>query len=655
MINALWTGISGLDAHQTALDNTAHNIANVNTIGYKASRISFADQLYQDKIGKGSIVGDAEKIFSQGTINPTGVAYDVALNGNGFFVVSDERNGGGTAQTFYTRAGNLRVGENGTLQDALGNEVQGWFMTPIDTDADIYSSNPNITRFTADYTQRIDNAVIKHGTFIETITAITTDYATTSKSDALTVFTGAGYKSESAKITDIEELQKAYSAALQAYSDNPDGFSSSSRTQTSFIDFEDILVGTPPAPSTFQGEGDVISVFINGTNISQEWTVDYVTSMKQLADNISAITGLKAYTVDAALNESTTDANVGLGIIKIESIIPGEAFTIGDVTSISGVTEVDGTEILASRIEPVLGTGLAALVSVRERLADAVSGKQRDVNTDSELFTIPVGGAITGGYQFDFRVTIWDNNLKANITLPNAAALPITTTAAAVTGPLAIAEVAAQINADPELSAHIFAEVVNGHLVIETLDGNSDVEFNAVLDRTVNPDVAANIGVVDKNALLSGREGASAELLEMITTVDQTTTRDSLQLQLTRLGISDVVHAEFSVDEKGIITMRQNGNSFAVGQLAVARFSNDRGLEAIGGNLFEATNESGRPQFTLNNNGETDIQGRSLELSEADLGDSLVNLIVFQRAFEANSKSITTADQLLTTLINLKQ
>ena len=52
MIGALWTGISGLAAHQTALDNESNNIANVNTVGYKAGRISFADQIYQGKIGK---------------------------------------------------------------------------------------------------------------------------------------------------------------------------------------------------------------------------------------------------------------------------------------------------------------------------------------------------------------------------------------------------------------------------------------------------------------------------------------------------------------------------------------------------------------------------------------------------------------------------
>ena len=73
MIGALWTGISGLASQQKALDNEANNIANVNTIGYKASRISFADQIYQDRIGKGSTVLDAEKLYTQGGTKLTGV------------------------------------------------------------------------------------------------------------------------------------------------------------------------------------------------------------------------------------------------------------------------------------------------------------------------------------------------------------------------------------------------------------------------------------------------------------------------------------------------------------------------------------------------------------------------------------------------------
>jgi len=372
MIGALWTGISGLSSHQTALDNEAHNIANVNTVGYKSSRIAFADQMYQDRIGKGSKVLDAEKIYEQGNLKVTGVSYDVALSGDGFFTVSDKNNGGGTAETYYTRAGNFRMGDNGTLQDAAGNEVQGWIMSQIDSDADVVSTNPNITKFTSDYTKLVSSQVVSHSTYVETITAKTTDYNTTSKADSLTVFTGAGYKTESGKIADIEELSKAYATALQKYKEDPDGTSASAVTQISYIDFED-------QGGILDTDGDIISVYVNGVKKSQQWDTDYATTMKKLADQISSIPGIKAYTVDAALNESTAAADVANGIIKIEGLIPGEPFLVTNVLTESGQTEVNGTIRTADGRDAVAGSGLGALESVRDKLSEAVSGKQRDV------------------------------------------------------------------------------------------------------------------------------------------------------------------------------------------------------------------------------------------------------------------------------------
>ncbi|MGE4515782.1 MAG: flagellar hook-basal body complex protein [Arcobacteraceae bacterium] len=649
MIGALWTGISGLSSHQKALDNEAHNIANVNTVGYKASRIAFADQMYQDRIGKGSKVLDAEKIYEQGTLKPTGVAYDVALSGDGFLTVANKDNGGGTAETYYTRAGNLRMGDNGTLQDAAGNEVQGWIMTQLDTDADVISTNPNITRFTNDYTKLVSTEIVSHANYVETITAKTTDYNTTSKSDSSTVFSGAGYKTESGKIADIEELSTAYAAALQKYKENPDGLSASAVSQISFIDFED-------QGGIVNGDSDIISVYVNGVHKTQEWDTDYATTMKKLADQISSIPGLKAYMVDAALNESTLTADVNLGIMKIESLIPGEPFLVSGVLSQSGTTEVNGAVRTTDGRDAVEGSGLAALESVRNKLSEAVTGKQRDVFLTTDLFDVAAAGTITAGYDFDFRLTIWDKDAKANVSVPAGGPISIPAANTVSTDPATAAqEIATEINANIELNQYIVAKVVNGALVLETKDSNFDVEFSTILDRTTNPDVGANIGVIEKNATHSGREGAGAEFIELRNKIDQTASRDSLQLRLDTLGISDTALGEFSVDKTGLITIKQDGVSFAIGQLAIALFNNNRGLEPVGDNLLAKTNESGSPMYNINNAKAAEVQGRTLELSEADLSESLVNLMVFQRAFEANAKSITTSDELLNTLINLKR
>lgn len=208
MIGALWTGISGLSSQQTALDNESNNIANVNTIGYKSSRISFADQMYQDRIGKGSKILDAEKLYVQGNLKLTGVNYDMALSGDGFFTVKNSRQSG-TSETFYTRAGNFRMGDNGTLQDSAGNEVQGWAMRPIDPDSDVISTNPNATLFSDDYSELLGSRIIRHDTYVETVTAKSTDYETTAKGDAVDAFSGTGLKNKAAKLNDIEELKKS--------------------------------------------------------------------------------------------------------------------------------------------------------------------------------------------------------------------------------------------------------------------------------------------------------------------------------------------------------------------------------------------------------------------------------------------------------------
>ena len=645
MIGALWTGISGLASHQTALDNEAHNIANVNTVGYKASRIAFADQMYQDRIGKGSKVLDAEKIYEQGNLKVTGVSYDMALSGDGFFTVSDKNNGGGTAETYYTRAGNFRMGENGTLQDAAGNEVQGWIMSKIDSDADVVSTNPNISKFTNDYTKLVSSQIVSHATYVETITAKTTNYNITSKADSVAVFTGAGYKTESGKIADIEELSKAYATALQKYKADPDGTSASAVTQISYIDFED-------AGGILNTDGDIISVYINGVKKSQQWDTDYATTMKKLADQISSIPGIKAYTVAAAAPhaESTAAADVAGGVIKIEGLIPGQAFLVSNVLTQSGQTEVNGSILTADGRAAVVGSGLGALESVRDKLSEAVSGKQRDAFLATDLFTLtPSTNNLAVAATFDYQVTIWDKDAKANITIPTA---PLTM------GPFAIGTdattnitaMAAAINAEPELSLHLKAQVVNGALVIETLNSNYDVEFSGVMDETSVP-----VGVIEKNATHSGREGAGAEFIEIVNKIDQTASRDSLQLRLDTLGISDSAFGEFSVDKNGLITMKQDGVSFAIGQLAIAMFNNNRGLDPVGNNLLAKTNDSGDPIYNINNAKAASVQGRTLELSEADLSESLVNLMVFQRAFEANAKSITTSDELLSTLINLKR
>jgi flagellar hook protein FlgE len=146
MMRGMFAAISGLKTHQTMLDVTANDIANVNTIGYKASRTTFADALSQlqrggtapsagsggsnaAQIGLGVNVGSIDNMMGSGAFQSTGSVLDVAIQGKGFFRVgpSPTPPPGVTVptQVQYTRAGNLAVNTNGYLTTQDGNYVVG--------------------------------------------------------------------------------------------------------------------------------------------------------------------------------------------------------------------------------------------------------------------------------------------------------------------------------------------------------------------------------------------------------------------------------------------------------------------------------------------------------------------------------------------------
>ena len=135
MLRSLFTGISGLDAHQQMLDVTANNIANVNTVGYKSSSAVFEDTLSQTLSGAGAAttptggvnptqIGLGVKLagtnlnFTEGSAQPTGVPSNLMINGDGFFIV---QKGG---QQMFTRAGSFTLDSAGHLVAPDGSELE---------------------------------------------------------------------------------------------------------------------------------------------------------------------------------------------------------------------------------------------------------------------------------------------------------------------------------------------------------------------------------------------------------------------------------------------------------------------------------------------------------------------------------------------------
>lgn len=130
--SALWTGISGLYVHSQATSVVSNNLANSSTTGYKSQSTNFEDVFYStvstgsggDQIGNGASVANVTTDFTQGSYLDSGVTTNLALGGNGYFIVEDVD----TETTYYTRAGTFDFDDDGFLVDAHGNRVQGWAM-----------------------------------------------------------------------------------------------------------------------------------------------------------------------------------------------------------------------------------------------------------------------------------------------------------------------------------------------------------------------------------------------------------------------------------------------------------------------------------------------------------------------------------------------
>ena len=144
-VGSFSAGLAGLNANSVALSVIGNNLANINTIGFKSSSVSFMDLVSQTvggasanpmQVGLGVTTGSISPSFSQGAIENTREATNVAIQGNGFFVVRS------AAGNSYTRAGNFTFNNSGKLVTPDGYFVQGWTATDATTGAIVTTGQP---------------------------------------------------------------------------------------------------------------------------------------------------------------------------------------------------------------------------------------------------------------------------------------------------------------------------------------------------------------------------------------------------------------------------------------------------------------------------------------------------------------------------------
>ncbi len=567
--DALFTGISGLNAYQSQIDMISNNIANVGTFGFKGQRMTFADLFYQSQngyatapsqnsggvnpqeIGLGVKVNTIDTNFSQGGLQTTGVNTDLALNGDGFFVL---RNVDGSGQPVYTRDGAFSLNANGVLYDpATGLAVQG-FMANGNGTVSATGTPGTITvplglQMQATATGGPNSVKLGPSNDKEFDMSFGGSLDQTQFSVALA---GGSPASKVLTTTIYDSLGNAHQATITM---SPD------------------TTGSTPAGIATADPGGVLTAAATvAGSTSQNDTITVTTN----AGGTSA-------TVTDTLGNSTTAT-------------PGQTITMGGAT-FTMQTPMPGTQTATINVTGAT-TGLPA--SVKDANGTAVApGTRWKYTVAFADGTSPAAGASSGYIWFDANGQYI--NTSGDVNGANVHTLGTAPTPSGAGG--GGAGDAVQIAAWPAGDASAAPQTIG-------------LDFSSM---------SALAGSPTANVL--AQNGFAAGTLSNIT-----------------IGQDGSVLGSFT-----------NGQQKTIAQVAVATFQNEGGLHRTGGNGFQQTADSGLAQIGTANTGRYGaIISGSLEQSNVSLADEFTKMIVAQRAFEANTRGISTADQNLMTVLNIR-
>jgi len=355
MMRSLWSGVSGLNAHQIAMDVEGNNIANVNTTGFKYSRTNFQDLLSQTvkaatapqgnlggknslQVGLGASVSSVETMFKQGSIQNTDKATDMAISGDGFFVVTGD--GGKTAK--YTRAGDFTFDSNGNFVDPNGYIVEGWMADEnyrIDSSAGVkpISIAPGLTTPAHATSQIAIKANLNSG---DTITEMSPTDATLLPTDDL----NGTYNAIGEKISLVENIDK-FKFVLKKSDGTYDTVTfiygkSTSNDDNYFTTIKDLLDEINNIIKDTTGETRK-EVYLNGDGriVDQDNTIEFLDSASSNSKLSEVLKALNGAATTSSNIKHTQNAFIGADDVAELFDSNGEALNLEDGQGISATIE----------------------------------------------------------------------------------------------------------------------------------------------------------------------------------------------------------------------------------------------------------------------------------------------------------------------------
>ncbi len=674
MMRSMFSGVSGIRAHQIRMDVIGNNLANVNTSGYKFSRVTFKDMLNQTvrggtapatggtggvnpaQVGLGVLIAGIDNIHSQGNLQSTGKDTDMAIQGSGFFVLNN-----GTT-TAYSRDGAFDLNANGVLiNPANGYRVQGWqaangavdssgpvgditipigsrmvaqatsnvyLVGNIDADATI-GTQGTITRSDYYLQGAATSSTLLTALFDDTATALPLSLSSGS-SISLSWNNGSAHSSSytvsaSATLSDFTSWLSTQFGSGVTVSVTSNGAVRITNSSTNNITSLSITVsGNSTFNSVFDNIGETIANGgSSGTSANMERAATSSTSLYSITNAAGTNAGLStgdviyisAYKGGIAL--TTLSGVVGTDFSTMGELAEYVEDVLGITSSASGVT-IDSLGRL--RIAGDIGDG-NAITSLNIEATDSAGTTQRTGFNAINTFT-SVQSA--NGESATLSMTVYDSlGVEHRVTL-------ILTRTASNTW---------YWNADCADDYYGGRNVSQGMQTIEFLSNGSYSTSTGNISIDLNNGASSPLQITPDMSMFTQFSGDSSISLR--------------QQDGYAMGILE----KFSIGATGDITgIYSNGLTDLIGKIALASFSNPGGLTKEGDNLYKQSMTSGVAQI-----GEPGAGGRGtinngvLEMSNVDLAREFTDMIITQRGFQSNSRIISTSDEMLQELVNLKR
>ena len=614
IFDALTTAVGGLSAQSFALQNISGNIANASTVGYKGIDTTFEDLIPDATVSDKQVAGGVtafsqQTITTQGTVTNSTVATNMAINGDGFFSVQQPTSISDNAPVFdgvtdYTRRGDFQVDANGNLVNGAGYYLMGVTVDPKTGNAT--GNVPQVLQFQNNFIPAQATTALTYAANLPT-----TPKTTASTSAAANTITADGGINPADFSTGFSPLQSGTTSPITSTGFTGSTVDNDDTAGAAQITSSTQLVGTASSTSN-----DLATAITNGSTLTiNGTTITFSTGSTSISG-----TGTSAITVGIGAGSTVTVGQLLSTIDGITGTTTASSVSGGEITLQTG-TASDMTGI-AGTGNVLAALGLSSIPSTIAR-GGGIAGHGEVVANDVTTFT---NESISGGAVTAYNAAGTPVNLQLRWAKVDSASLGSghqdswqlfyqTSTSATGTAP-AWTNVGTTFtfNSSGALSSPSGTSInLPGVIVDGQSLGNLTMNITSgALTQFASTAGAATINGITQNGFAAG------------------------QLQSVAINNNGLVVGTFS-----------NGQNIDLAAVTLSHFNGTNYLKALDGGAYEATDQSGPAIIGASGT----ISGSSLEGSNTDIADEFTKLIVTQQAYSANTKVITTANDMVQSLL----